>query len=121
MEDILMTQGIHANEVLSVQDLGMEPNSPSDRIVFGLAAYAEATVRRWIQFPRGALVFLMVPGDPESGCFYVLDRVGGAIFMLDPPVDGRWGGYRIEECDPMIEAHALKRYAERPQRLLNAS
>ncbi len=116
-----MTQEIHANEVLSVRDLGIEQHSPSDKIVFGLAAYAEATVCRWIQFPRGVLVFLMVPEDPESGCFYVLDRVRGTVFMLEPPADGHWGGFRIDECDHMIEAHGLKGYAERPQRLIRAS
>ena len=29
---------------------------------------------RWIELPASVLLFLLVPGDPESGAVYVLDR-----------------------------------------------
>ena len=29
---------------------------------------------RWIELPASVLLFLLVPGDPESGAVYVRDR-----------------------------------------------
>ena len=29
---------------------------------------------RWIELPASVLLFLLVPGDPDSGAVYVLDR-----------------------------------------------
>jgi len=34
-------------------------------------------VVRWMEFPNSLLLFLLVPGDPESGAVYVLDRKKG--------------------------------------------
>lgn len=31
-------------------------------------------VARWLQFPRSVLIFLVIPGDPESGAFRIYDR-----------------------------------------------
>ncbi len=112
-----MQENVQASEVLRVQDLGMSRETVTDRIVLGFASYAEARIAKWVQFPRGVLLFLMVPGDPESGCFYVLDRARGIIYMLDIPEDGRWGGYRLDECDGLTQAFALKQMAEKPRRL----
>jgi hypothetical protein len=28
-------------------------------------------ITKWVQFPKALFVFLVVPGDPESGAFYV--------------------------------------------------
>ena len=41
----------------------------------------------------------------------------GIFFMLDIPEDGRWGGYRLDECDGLTQAFALKQMAEKPRRL----
>ena len=112
-----MQANVQASEVLRVQDLGMGRDTATDRIVLGFAHYAEARIAKWMQFPRGVLLFLMVPGDPESGCFYVLDRARGIFYMLDIPEDGRWGGYRLDECDRLTQAFALKQMAEKPRRL----
>jgi len=112
-----MQENVQASEVLRVQDLGMVRVTATDRIVLGFASYAEARIAKWVQFPRGVLLFLMVPGDPESGCFYVFDRARGIFYMLDIPEDGRWGGYRLDECDGLTQAFALKQMAEKPRRL----
>ena len=31
-------------------------------------------IAKWIQFPKALFLFLLVPGDPESGAFYIYDR-----------------------------------------------
>jgi hypothetical protein len=36
-----------------------------------LAATDHPEIARWIQFPRGLMLFLLVPGDSESGAVYV--------------------------------------------------
>ena len=41
--------------------------------LLAIADYPE--ISRWIQFPTGVMLFLLVPGDPQSGAFYVYDRL----------------------------------------------
>ena len=40
-----------------------------------LAATDYPEIGRWIQFPRGLMLFLLVPGDSESGAVYVTTGV----------------------------------------------
>jgi hypothetical protein len=42
-----------------------------------LAATDYPEIARWIQFPRGLMLFLVVPGDAGSGAVYVYDRCDG--------------------------------------------
>ena len=42
-----------------------------------LAATDHPQIARWIQFPTAAVLFLLVPNDPESGAIYVYDRRDG--------------------------------------------
>ena len=42
---------------------------------------------RWIELPASVLLFLLVPGDPESGAVYVLDRKKGTWYAVDFEVD----------------------------------
>ena len=42
-----------------------------------LRATEQAEIVRWIEFPNSVLLFLLVPGDPESGAAYILDRKTG--------------------------------------------
>jgi hypothetical protein len=35
---------------------------------------------RWIELPTSVLLFLLVPGDPDSGAVYVLDRKKGTWY-----------------------------------------
>jgi hypothetical protein len=39
-----------------------------------LQAADQPEIVRWIEFPASVLLFLFVPGDPESGAAYILDR-----------------------------------------------
>jgi hypothetical protein len=53
---------------------------------------AEAEVVGWIEFPHSLLLFLLVPGDPESGAGYILDRKTGTWYSVDFD-DEQYGGY----------------------------
>lgn len=39
-----------------------------------LRAAEQAEIVRWIEFPHSVLVFLLMPGDPESGAVYSCGR-----------------------------------------------
>ena len=82
-----MQENIQASEVLRVQDLGMGRDTATDRIILGFANYAEARIAKWVQFPRGVLLFLMVPGDPGIGL--LLRARPGARHLLHAGHPGR--------------------------------
>jgi len=56
-----------------------------------LRATDQAEVVRWIEFPYSVLLFLMEPGDPESGAVYILDRKPGTWYSVDFD-DKQYGG-----------------------------
>ena len=49
---------------------------------------------RWIELPASVLLFLLVPGDPDSGAVYVLDRKKGTWYAVDFD-DEQFGGYSV--------------------------
>jgi len=50
-------------------------SSPIEPAVTALLAAAEnAQPARWIEFPALILLFATVPGDPDSGAFYVVHQ-----------------------------------------------
>ena len=55
-----------------------------------LTATDKAQAVRWIEFPSGVLLFVVVPGDPESGAFYVwtggTDSGSGSILRTNNTV-----------------------------------
>ena len=53
----------------------VEPNADLQAAVTALTKITEIVeIVRWIDLPAAVLLFLLVPGDPESGAVYVLDR-----------------------------------------------
>jgi hypothetical protein len=68
----------------------VEPIVQADRgadLQTSVAALTKVTesieVVRWIEFSNSLLLFLLVPGDPESGAVYVLDRKKGTWYSVD--------------------------------------
>ena len=60
---------VKIDDVLRLQDFGLE-RLDEDEAIVGFAKRAEARIARWLDFAKGALLMLMVPDDPESGCLY---------------------------------------------------
>jgi len=73
-----------------------------------------AEIARWVQFPRGLLLFVVVPGDPESGAFYVLDRKRGTWYWVDFE-DQKYGGYSEEDFECLMKGCRFARLVEQPQ------
>ena len=69
--------------------------APSADLVESVAELIRVTenaeILRWMEFPNSLLLFLLVPGDPESGAIYVLDRKNGTWYSVDFE-DEQFGG-----------------------------
>jgi len=48
------------------------------------------------------LLFLLVPGDPESGAVYVLDRKAGTWYSVDFD-DNQCGGYSVSHLEELLK------------------
>ena len=99
--------------ILTLKDLGFEGNVSLDQASRGLAEVSEAQIVRWVQFPAGALFFVLVPGDPKSGALYVFDRRNGVFYSVDFN-DQNWGGYSLAEYEVLERTHRISRFAQRP-------
>ena len=109
--------GLILRQVLRAQDLVALLGRPEeDALMFAFARWAEAKLRRWVDFANGALLFLMAPGDPESGMFYIYDRATGSFWMADIAESRCWGGYREEEFDRISHTYGLRALAQNPRR-----
>ena len=73
-------------------------------------------IARWIQFPRGLMLFLMVPGDSRSGAVYVYDRCDGIWYFVDFE-DQNYGGYSLAELDVLLGCCYFLRLVENPRSL----
>ena len=90
---------------------------PAPDLESAMARLLEATeqpkVVRWIQFPAAVLVFLVVPGDAESGAFYVYYRRSGTWFWVDFE-DNKFGGYNEADFERLVKESHFLRLVEQP-------
>ena len=68
---------------------------------------------RWIELPASVLLFLLVPGDPESGEAYVLDRKKGIWYAVDFE-DEQFGGYSVSQLEELLKDCNFLDLIERP-------
>ena len=78
-----------------------------------IAATEKAQVVRWIEFPTAVLLFLVVPGDSQSGAFYVFDRRASTWLWLDFE-DDQYGGYTASDFDLLVREYDFLSLVERP-------
>jgi len=78
-----------------------------------LRAAEQVEIVRWIEFPNSVLLFLLVPGDPESGAVYILDREAGTCYSVDFD-DKQYGGYSVNQLEQLLEECHFLDLAERP-------
>ena len=91
-------------------DLGVDLQS-------GIAALIKVAenveIVRWIEFPASVLLFLLVPGDPDSGVVYVLDRKKGTWYAVDFE-DEQFGGYSVSQLEMLLKDCNFLDLIERP-------
>ena len=68
---------------------------------------------RWIEFPASVLLFLFVPGDPESGAAYIFDRKKGIWYAIDFD-DEQFGGYSTSQLETLLKDCNFLDLIERP-------
>jgi hypothetical protein len=68
---------------------------------------------RWIELPVSVLLFLLVPGDPDSGAVYVLDRKKGTWYVVDFE-DEQFGGYSVSQLEMLLRNCNFLDLVERP-------
>jgi len=98
--------------------LSLEKTGPrDDRLDAAVARLLEVgdypDIVRWVQFPAAVLLFLMVPGDPESGAFYVFDRKQRTFYMVDFD-DQVYGGYKLADYERLVSESHFLRLVEQP-------
>jgi hypothetical protein len=90
---------------------------PDPDLHTAVAALLQATDQpelvRWIEFPASVLLFLLVPGDPQSGAVYVLDRKKGTWYAVDFE-DEQFGGYSVSQLEQLLRECQFLDLVERP-------
>lgn len=104
--------------VLDLRNAPAEVGRSSDGAVARLLdATDHPRIEKWVQLPKALFVFLVVPGDPESGAFYVYDRRSKAWFWLDFD-DDKFGGYTVGDFDRLVRECRFLDIVERPDLLV---
>jgi len=94
--------------------LPIQPRSGLQTSVAALIKVAEnPEIILWIEFPNSLLLFLLVPGDPESGAVNVLDRKKGTWYSVDFE-DQQFSGYSVEEFEMLLKECRFLDLVERP-------
>jgi hypothetical protein len=90
---------------------------PTVDLQTAVAALAKITenveILRWIELPASVLLFLCVPGDPDSGAVYVLDRKKGTWYSVDFE-DEQFGGYSVSQLEELLKNCNFLDLIERP-------
>jgi hypothetical protein len=90
---------------------------PGADLQSAMAALVKVTetveIVRWIEFPASVLLFLLVPGDPDSGAVYVLDRRKGTWYAVDFE-DEQFGGYSVSQLEMLLKECNFLDLIERP-------
>ena len=92
----------------------LEPGVDLQTAIATLIKVAEnVEIVRWIELPASILLFLLVPGDPDSGAIYVLDRKKGTWYAVDFK-DEQFGGYSVSELETLLKECNFLDLIERP-------
>src|SRR6266478_6629897 len=115
-------QNVSASEVLSTRDMNVRPGRDVTEIVGTFLTVAEAVVAHWVEYSKGLLLFVMVPGDERSGEFYIYDRRKGSFWLLSL-ADCVFGGYALADMKQKIKdfrhrysLHPFSRIAKRVEK-----
>ena len=92
----------------------LDPGVDLQSAVAGLIKVAEnVEIVRWIELPASVLLFLLVPGDRDSGAVYVLDRKKGTWYAMDFE-DEQFGGYSVTQLEMLLKECNFLDLIERP-------
>jgi len=78
-----------------------------------VTATNDAQPVRWIEFPAAVLLLVTVPGDPDSGALYVLDRKTRIWLWIDFE-DEQYSGYSTGDFDLLVDEYDFLSLVECP-------
>lgn len=108
--------------VVPIVDLRQAPVESAATLETAIARLLDVaehpTIAKWVQLPKALFVFLVVPGDPESGAFYVFDRRKEVWYWVDFE-DDKFGGYTVADFDELVRGCRFLDIVERPDSLHN--
>jgi len=108
---------MNVDPLIRLQRGGSDDRSDLDRAVSVLLDQTDhPEIARWIQFPAAVLLFLVIPGDPEGGAFYVFDRKRRTWFWVDFD-DQNYGGYAIADFEELVKRSPFLTLIEQPRLL----
>lgn len=93
--------------------LRIDPQSADQELGALLKFTENAEPVRWVEFPNSILLLVAVPGEPDSGAIYVLDRRTGTWFWLDFE-DEQYSGYSVGDFDLLVREYDFLSLVERP-------
>jgi hypothetical protein len=103
--------------LLDLRDAPEEVRGSLDGAVARLLDVTEhPAIMKWVQFPKALFLFLVVPGDPESGAFYIYDRRSRIWFWVDFE-DENFGGYNLTDFDRLVRECRFFNLVEHPSLL----
>jgi hypothetical protein len=106
--------------VVPIVDLRQAPDESAATLETAIARLLDVTehpaITKWVQFPKALFVFLVVPGDAESGAFYVFDRRREVWYWVDFE-DEKFGGYTVSDFDQLVRECRFLDIVERPDSL----
>jgi hypothetical protein len=106
--------------VIQVLDLRNAPAGVANCSEGAVARLLDVTdhpkIEKWVQFPKALFVFLVVPGDSESGAFYVYDRRARVWYWVDFD-DEKFGGYTVSDFDRLVRECRFLDLVEQPRLL----
>ncbi|MCI0622207.1 MAG: hypothetical protein L0387_11175 [Acidobacteria bacterium] len=108
---------MNAVPIVDLRDAPEDVGGSLEAAVARLLAVAEhPAIQKWVQFPQALLVFLVIPGDAESGAFYVYDRRLRVWFWVDFE-DEKFGGYNVSDFEHLVRECKFLDIVERPHLL----
>jgi hypothetical protein len=103
--------------MFSVREMGLSNPEPYvEHAIHEFLKLGEAVAARWIQMPKGILLFQMAPDDPASGAIYLFDRLRQEFYMVG--FDGPDDSLTLDEFFQLVAEYNLLQYAEQPGLLL---
>lgn len=106
--------------VIPIVDLWHTPEEVGGSVDGAVARLLDVTehptIAKWVQFPKALFVFLVVPGDPESGAFYIYDRRSKIWLWVDFD-DEKFGGYTVSDFDRLVRECRFLDIVEHPHLL----
>jgi hypothetical protein len=110
--------------VVAILDLAGAPDQAGTSLETAISRLLDVaehpTIAKWVQFPKALFVFLVVPGDPKSGAFYVFDRRREVWYWVDFE-DEKFGGYTVADFDQLVRECRFLDLVERPDSLQSPS